>query len=248
MRSSRTLRSTKLFAFFSLAIVAVSSVALAAPQALQSTPESFGSDAGPLAVSDSGPPSMQDAVQVMVEMTDVPAAVPYAAALNEARAQADAERSYALAHPNLNSSKALLSQKQRPIQISAAAARQVENHVPHLKQVQEGLLPSLTGGDIGGRVLYSAQRSYNGIALIVSPTKISEIANLPGVKGVHPLHTKYLSTAFSDIDFLRARTASGGLWTTGGVHGENIKVADIDTGLDYVHANFGGDANYTGRY
>src|SRR5205807_7779932 len=35
-------------------------------------------------------------------------------------------------------------------------------------------------------------------------------------------------------------------WTTGNVHGEGIKVADIDTGLDYVHANFGGNADYTG--
>jgi subtilisin family serine protease len=217
-------------------------VALAAPQALQSTPDSSDSDA----VQDSRPPSMESTVQIMVEMSDVPAAVPYAAALKEARAQADAQRSYALAHPNDKSSKALLSQKQRPIQISAAAVNQVESHVQHLKQVQEGLLPSLTGGQIGGRVLYRAQRAYNGIAVIVSPTKISEIANLPGVKAVHPLHTKYLSAAFSDIDFLRARTASGGLWTTGGVRGEGIKVADIDTGLDYVHANFGGDGNYTG--
>ena len=244
MSSSRTLRSTKLFAFFSLAIVAVSSVALAAAQALQSRPDSFGSDAGP----DSRPPSMQDTVQVMVEMTDVPAAVPYAAALKEARAQADAQRSYALAHPNDKSSKALLSQKQRPIQISTAAASQVKSHVQHLDQMQQALLPSLTGGKVAGRVLYRTQRAYNGIALIVSPTKISEIASLPGVKAVHPLHPKYPSVTFSDIDFLRTRTASpnGGLWTTGGVRGESIKVADIDSGLDYVHANFGGNGNYTG--
>lgn len=242
MSSSRTLRSTKLFAFFSLAIVAVSSVALAAPPTPQSKPDSFDSDA----VQDSRPPSMESTVQIMVEMTDVPAAIPYAAALNEARAQADAERSYALAHPNEKTSKALLSQKQRPIQISPVAASQVESHVQHLNQMQQALLPSLTGGKVAGRVLYRTQRAYNGIALVVSPDKISDIASLPGVKAVHPLHTKYLSAAFSDIDFLRARTASGGLWTTGSVHGETIKVADIDTGLDYVHANFGGDANYTG--
>ena len=56
------------------------------------------------------------------------------------------------------------------------------------------------------------------------------------------MHPKYLTAAFSDIDFLRTRTASGGLWTTGNVHGDGIKIADIDTGLDYVHANFGGPA------
>src|SRR4029077_4284914 len=82
----------------------------------------------------------------------------------------------------------------------------------------------------------------------VSPKHIAEIAQMPDVKAVHPLHPKQLSSTFSDIDFLRTRVASpnGGLWTTGGVLGEAIKVADIDTGLDYVHANFGGNGDYTG--
>ena len=29
-------------------------------------------------------------------------------------------------------------------------------------------------------------------------------------------------------------------WAGAGVHGEGIKVAVIDTGIDYTHANFGG--------
>ena len=61
------------------------------------------------------------------------------------------------------------------------------------------------------------------------------------------MHPKYLTAAFSDIDFLRTRIADwSGMWATASVHGEGIKVADIDTGLDYVHANFGGNADYTG--
>jgi subtilisin family serine protease len=60
------------------------------------------------------------------------------------------------------------------------------------------------------------------------------------------MHPKYLSAAFSDIDFLRTRIPTGAPWGTASVHGEGIKVADIDTGLDYVHRNFGGNANYTG--
>jgi len=85
MRSSRTLRSTKLFTFFSLAIVAVSSVALAAPNVVQSN----GSDtlSTTLPAPDSLPPSMQSSVQVMVEMTDAPAAIAWAAALKQAQAE-----------------------------------------------------------------------------------------------------------------------------------------------------------------
>ena len=50
------------------------------------------------------PPSMQDSVQVMVEMKTAPAAVAYAAALKVAQAQADAARNYALTHPQLKTS------------------------------------------------------------------------------------------------------------------------------------------------
>ena len=241
MRSSRTLRSTKLFTFFSLAILAVSSVAMA-----QKAPQTFGNaDSIPVTVPDSFPPSMQSSVQIMVEMADVPAAVPYAAAYKDAVAQADAARTYALLHPNLKTSRALLSQKQT-VQISSSAANQIKSAVQKIDQAQRSILPALTGGDIGGQVIYRAQRAYNGIALMVSPDKISAIAAMPGVKAIHPLHPKFLTASFSDIDFLNTRPA----WTTGpfGTHGENIKVADIDTGLDYIHRNFGGSgagADYT---
>src|SRR4030095_6827533 len=191
------------------------------------------------------PPSMKEAVQVMVELSDVPAAVPYAKALKEARAQADAERNYALAHPTAPGSQAVLASSKKG-EVSSAAANQVKSHAQRLDQVQQGMLPSLTGGKINGRVLYRVQHAYNGIALVVSPKKISENTQIPGVKAVPFLHPKQLSTAFSDIDFLRTRTATGGLWTTGGVLGDGIKVADIDTGLDYAHRDFGGNANYTG--
>jgi subtilisin family serine protease len=191
------------------------------------------------------PQSRKGTVQVMVEMSEAPATAVYAKAFKEARAQTDAERTYALAHPTAPGSQAVL-QSSKKVKIGSGAANQVKTHVQQLKQAQQGILPSLTGGQIGGRVLYRVQRAYNGIALSVSPNKISEIAKLPGVKAVHPLYPKYPSTTFSDIDFLRARTASGGLWTTGGVLGEDIKIADIDSGLDYVHRNFGGDGDYTG--
>ena len=36
------------------------------------------------------------------------------------------------------------------------------------------------------------------------------------------------------------------MWTKGGVLGENIKIADIDSGLDYAHTNFDGNGDYTG--
>jgi hypothetical protein len=192
------------------------------------------------------PPSMQKNLQVMVELKDAPAGVAYATALKQAQAQYDQQRNYALQHPSLKTSQAFLKQNITSVQISSSAATQVKNTVTKIDQTQRALLPSLTGANIGGKVMFRAQRVYNGIAMSVSPDKISAILALPNVKAVHPLVPKYLVATFSDIDFLNTRPA----WTTGffGTHGENIKVADIDTGLDYIHRNFGGSglaADYT---
>jgi subtilisin family serine protease len=182
------------------------------------------------------PPSRQKAVPIMVEMSGAPAAVAYAAALKTAQGQFEAQRAHALAHPKLRSSKRVLAQTS--VQISSRAAKQVANNVRQLDQAQKAILPALTGGSINGKVIFRAQRAYDGIAMLVSPDKIAQIAKMSGVKAVHPMHPKFLTAAFSDIDFLGARS----FWTTPpfGIHGENIKVADIDSGLDYIHANFGG--------
>jgi hypothetical protein len=226
--------------YFSTPILAL---ALASPIAAQSSNDSLPSTTADL------PPSMQKTVQVMVELSDAPAGIAYGQALQQAQAQYNQQRNYALQHPQLKSSQTFLkkaSTSTTSIQISSAAASQVKNIVSTIDQAQRSLLPSLTGANIGGQVIFRAQRVYNGIAMIVSPDKIAAIAALPGVKAVHPMNPKYLVTTFSDIDFLNTRPA----WTTGpfGTHGENVKVADIDTGLDYIHRNFGGsgaNSDYT---
>src|SRR5215469_13044042 len=150
------------------------------------------------------PASLQKSVQIMVELSEAPAATLYAKSLNEARAKADSARNYALAHPKDPGSQAVLASKSKVV-ISPDAEKQAENHAKQLDQVQQGMLPSLTSGKINGRVIYRVQHAYNGIAMEVNPSAVSEIAKLPGVKGVHFLHPKYLSTTFQDIDFLKAR-------------------------------------------
>ncbi len=188
------------------------------------------------------PPSMQQSVQVMVELSDDPGAVAWAAALKQAQAVADAQRNYALQHPTLKTSAALLKGTPQRVQISSVAAKQVQSVAQTINQKQRNLLPSLTGGNIGGKVIFRTQLAYNGIAMAVSPDKIKDILKLSGVKAVHPMAPKSLVTAFSDIDFLGVR----GAWTKDGLAGntgDGVVVADIDTGLDYIHRNFGGSGS-----
>jgi subtilisin family serine protease len=166
----------------------------------------------------------------MVEMDAPPATVLYAQALMAAQAEAAV-----FGLPPASVAKNSAATK---VQISAAAASQVRNQVITLDARQQALLPSITNA--GGQVIYRVQRVYNGIAVTIDPRRISELAAMPGVKAVHLMTPKYM-TAFNSIDFLGTRSFWNKVYSGGtGIHGEGIKVADIDTGLDYLHANFGG--------
>jgi subtilisin family serine protease len=168
----------------------------------------------------------------MVELEAPPASVAFSNAL--AVAQAEAARGVN-GRPPASVAK---STNAETVQISASAASQVRNEVVTLDAAQQAILPSIT--NMGGQVVFRAQRVYNGIALQIDPRRISELAMLPGVKAVHPMTPKY-PTAFNSIDFLGTRTFWNKVYSQGvGIHGEGIKVGDIDTGLDYLHANFGG--------
>ena len=172
------------------------------------------------------------AVQVMVEMTAPSASIAYASALKEAQGNAQAN----MPRPPLATAAGPVTVPR--VQISEAAANIVKSQVQQIDTAQRGLLPALS--NLGAKILYRTQRSYNGIVVRVSRDKIAELRKLPGVKAVHAMIPQR-ANAFSNIDFIGARA----FWTRAvgqgtGLHGENIKAADIDSGLDYVHVNFGG--------
>jgi len=95
-------------------------------------------------------------------------------------------------------------------------------------------------------VVYQTQRVYNGIALRVQARKIPQIARIGGVKAIHRLTLKELDNSYS-VPLIGAPQ----VWNMGlGNTGSQIKVGIIDTGIDYLHTNFGGpgdgyDANDT---
>src|SRR2546421_1362999 len=217
--------------------LAAAAIAVASPLAAQAGPRSLsatqsdvsGPAGGPSEQGDL-PTSLQSTVTVMVEMDAPPAVATYAQALKAARADA-AVRGVAPA-------SVAKSGTSRSVQISSAAASQVRNEVITLDARQQALLPSIANA--GGQVLFRTQRVYNGIAVMVDPRHISELAAMPGVKAVH-LMTPQNLTAFNSVDFLGTRSFWNKVFSQGvGIHGEGIKVADIDSGLDYLHANFGG--------
>lgn len=102
-----------------------------------------------------------------------------------------------------------------------------------LKKAQDSIRGSITGK--GGKIQAQMQSAYNGIQASVPSSQLDEVADLPGVVAIHPVRTYELDNSVS-VPFLGVPQ----VWESTGYTGENVKVAILDTGIDYTHAAFGG--------
>ncbi|HQY95266.1 S8 family serine peptidase, partial [Caldilinea sp.] len=130
-----------------------------------------------------------------------------------------------------------LMQRQQEGVAAASAAAATQQYIADLDQVQQGMLPSLAR--VGAPVLYRTQRVYNGIAVLATPAQADALAALPGVKTLHRMVSKTPDTA-SSVPFLGAPALWQGFDRIPAVRGEGMRIAVIDTGVDYLHVDFGG--------
>ena len=121
------------------------------------------------------------------------------------------------------------------VEVTAATRAQITR----IDAAQKALLPALD--KLGATVIYRTQRVYNGIAAIVDGEKLSELAKQPGIKAIHPLVTKSLDN-WNSVPLIGAPQLWDQAGVFGGLDGDGIRVGIIDTGIDYMHANFGGPA------
>jgi minor extracellular serine protease Vpr len=89
---------------------------------------------------------------------------------------------------------------------------------------------------LGGTVLASYQYAYNGIKVRIPAKQAAALAALPGVVGVHRAQV-FKPNNTHGVPLIGGPAVWGGV---PGYRGENVKVAIIDTGIDYTHADFGG--------
>ena len=111
-----------------------------------------------------------------------------------------------------------------------------QTQIARIENAQQKLLDALA--PFKPIILYRTQRVYNGIAAIVDVRDLNAIRQLPGVKAVHPLIAKSLDNWHS-VPLIGAPQ----VWEAAGLTGENITIGIIDSGIDYVHADFGGPAS-----
>src|SRR5438309_82026 len=88
----------------------------------------------------------------------------------------------------------------------------------------------------GGHVLKRFRHALNGIKIEIDRDQVAALAALPGVVEVLPVIKHRPNNAVS-VPFIGAPTVWQG---SPGFRGEGVKIAIIDTGIDYTHANFGG--------
>ena len=151
-------------------------------------------------------------INVMIELVDLPTARVYAQTLG-------------------NKSDKAANPQERGAAQAAARAQQAR-----IRGAQQRVLAKLASFGRSARVLYSVQTAYNGIAARIDAGLVAQLRSDADVKGVYalPIHTLENS---SSLPFIKAASA----WAaTSGASGDGVRIAVIDTGVDYLHANFNG--------
>lgn len=119
-----------------------------------------------------------------------------------------------------------------------AAGRRLQRHEKdQIKASLRGGQQSLHGSiqAMGGTVLANYQSAYNGVKVRITADRLGQLASLPGVVAVRHQFPVRRSNVLS-VPLIGAPA----VWQNPGLHGEGVKIAFIDTGIDYTHANFGG--------
>ena len=123
-----------------------------------------------------------------------------------------------------------VQQAQAGRKLERAEKDQIKNQLRRSQGDLDGLIQGL-----GGRVIGRYQSAYNGIKVRVPVDQVANLSNMPGVIAVRPVWP----IKPNNVHGIPAIGAPA-VWQNLGLHGEGVKVAIIDTGIDYTHANFGG--------
>ena len=91
----------------------------------------------------------------------------------------------------------------------------------------------------GGSVVSQLHDAVNAVVVDLPATSVSALSHLPGVSGAHVSHTVARANTVSN-----AATGASLAWQDLGFTGKGVKVAVIDDGIDYTHADFGGSGGY----
>ena len=98
---------------------------------------------------------------------------------------------------------------------------------------QDAIRPAIEA--LGGTVIGDYQLAYNGLKVNIDARQLTALAALPNVIGVHKLQ-KMEPVRPENVNGVQLIGAPAAWASAGKYTGKGIKVAVIDTGIDYTHA------------
>jgi uncharacterized repeat protein (TIGR01451 family) len=152
--------------------------------------------------------------QFLIELTDPPAAVKWAASM--------ADRTVSKEQAHSNAVSAVRTQRLR------------------IAGAQDLLAARLAAAPILGHEIFRIGRALNAISIYADPSQLAALRRLPGVKAVHVVVPEIPLNATS-VPFINApQLWANTIGLPENITGAGIKIGIIDTGIDYQHPMFGG--------
>lgn len=123
--------------------------------------------------------------------------------------------------------------------IAMTAAQQVA-YLAQLAQKQNAVIAQVKA--LGGVELGRVSKGHNALIVSVDASHLAEIQGIEGVIAVRPVADYPLAAAAPDLPTTNAYIGATAVQNSG-VTGAGIRVAMLDTGIDYTHYNLGGSGN-----
>ena len=124
-----------------------------------------------------------------------------------------------------------------------AADSAARDSIAKVKSAQGSFMSQLHSSGVAYQELFRVQRVLNGIAVRMQPSDMQKVRNLPNVERVAFLPVYSRPDNIASVPFVDAPQVWDGynaLALPFNATGKGVKIGDIDTGLDYVHPDFGG--------
>jgi subtilisin family serine protease len=123
--------------------------------------------------------------------------------------------------------------KQNGIPMTAA---QQQAYLAQLKQKQDAVMAQVTA--LGGVELGRVSKGHNALIVSIDAKQLASVQGIGGVVAVRPVRDYSLSLEDQTLQHIGATAVQNT-----GVTGQGIRVAMLDTGIDYTHYNLGGSGN-----
>lgn len=128
--------------------------------------------------------------------------------------------------------------------ITMTAAQQ-NAYLAQLKQKQDAVLSQIRG--LGGVELGRVSKGHNALMVSIDAGRLPVLRGISGVTAVRPIPdytVSFLGASPAQPDLATTLAYVGGVAAQdSGYKGQGIRIAMLDTGIDYTHYNLGGSGN-----